>query len=63
MKKRQSWVPYAVTAALAGLLVLFAWFNRDRFSPVVPGGDAPRFVAYNLQGEEVGLREIGRAHV
>lgn len=58
MKKRTNWVPYAVTAAVAGALVLFAWFNRDRLSPVVPGGDAPRFSAFTLSGEEVGLRDF-----
>jgi peroxiredoxin len=57
MKKRGNWVPYAVTAAVAGVLVLFAWFNRDRFSPVVPGGQAPGFAAFDLDGAEVGLRD------
>lgn len=58
MKKRGNWVPYAVTALVAGALVLFAWFNRDRFNPVVPGGRAPSFAAFTVDGEEVGLRDF-----
>jgi cytochrome c biogenesis protein CcmG, thiol:disulfide interchange protein DsbE len=43
-------MPYAITAAVAALVVLFAWANRERLSPVVPGRSAPNFTAFDLQG-------------
>ena len=50
MHKKTSWIPYGVAALVAGLIVLLAWVNRDRLSPVVPGRDAPNFSAFDLDG-------------
>jgi len=50
MHKKTSWIPYGVAALAAGLVVLLAWVNRDRLSPVVPGRDAPNFSAFDLEG-------------
>lgn len=50
MSRRSSLAPYAVTAAIAALVVLLAWANRDRLMPVVPGRAAPDFTAFDLQG-------------
>ena len=50
MHKKTSWIPYGVAALVAGLIVLLAWVNRDRLSPVVPGRDAPNFSAFDLEG-------------
>jgi cytochrome c biogenesis protein CcmG/thiol:disulfide interchange protein DsbE len=50
MSGSKSWTPYAATLVVAGVVVLFAWLNRDRLSPVVPGRPAPEFSAYDLQG-------------
>jgi len=43
-------MPYAITAAVAALVVLLAWASRDRLRPVVPGRPAPDFTAFDLQG-------------
>jgi cytochrome c biogenesis protein CcmG, thiol:disulfide interchange protein DsbE len=43
-------MPYAVAAFAAALVVLFAWTNRDRLNPVMPGRAAPNFTAVDLQG-------------
>ena len=50
MSRKKPWKFYFVTLAAAGALVLFAWVNRDRLSPVVPGRPAPAFAAFDLQG-------------
>ena len=50
MRKKPSRIPYAVAALAAGFVVLLAWVNRDRLSPVVPGRDAPNFSAFDLEG-------------
>jgi cytochrome c biogenesis protein CcmG/thiol:disulfide interchange protein DsbE len=50
MRGRKSWTPYAVTLVIAGAVVFFAWLNRGRLSPVVPGRPAPEFSAFDLQG-------------
>ena len=50
MSSKKSWTPYLATLAVAGAVVLFAWLNRDRLRPVVPGRPAPEFSAFDLQG-------------
>jgi cytochrome c biogenesis protein CcmG/thiol:disulfide interchange protein DsbE len=50
MRKKPSRIPYAVAALAAGLVVVLAWVNRDRLSPVVPGRSAPDFSVYDLEG-------------
>ena len=50
MRGKSSWVPYALAVAGAALVVLLAWVNRGRLSPVVPGRDAPHFSAFDLKG-------------
>ena len=50
MRKTTSWLPYGLTALVAALIVLLAWVNRDRLSPVVPGRPAPDFSAFALDG-------------
>ncbi len=50
MRKKPSWIPYAVAALTAGLVVLLAWVNRDRLNPVGPGSDVPNFSAFDLEG-------------
>jgi cytochrome c biogenesis protein CcmG/thiol:disulfide interchange protein DsbE len=52
MRKNSSWIPYGLALLTAGLVVLFAWANRDRFRPVVPGENAPDFTAFGLDGTE-----------
>lgn len=39
-------------------MVLFAWANRDRLSPVVPGRKAPDFAAFDLQGNPKSLDDF-----
>jgi cytochrome c biogenesis protein CcmG/thiol:disulfide interchange protein DsbE len=55
MNRSRTWIFYAGGLLLAGLLVLAAWVGRDRLSPAVVGGQAPDFLAYNLQGMPVSL--------
>ena len=50
MRKGSSWIPYALAAVAAGLVVAFAWVNQDRLSPVIPGRPAPDFSAVDLGG-------------
>jgi cytochrome c biogenesis protein CcmG/thiol:disulfide interchange protein DsbE len=50
MNQSRSWIPYYVAGFLACVIVLLAWVNRDRLSPVVPGTRAPDFSAVDLQG-------------
>jgi cytochrome c biogenesis protein CcmG/thiol:disulfide interchange protein DsbE len=50
MRKTTSWLPYGLTALAVALIVLLAWVNRDRLSPVVPGRPAPNFSASGLDG-------------
>ena len=57
MRRRASWIPYAIAAAAAGFVVLLAWVNRDRLQPVVPGRPAPNFTATDIQGSETSLGE------
>jgi thiol-disulfide isomerase/thioredoxin len=58
MRKKTSWAPYLVAALVAGLVVLLAWVNRDRLSPVVPGRDAPNFSAFDLEGTPKSLEDF-----
>ncbi|MFC1661679.1 TlpA disulfide reductase family protein [Gemmatimonadota bacterium] len=50
MRRKNSWKPYAIAALAAVAVVLFAWANQDRLSPVVPGREAPRFSAMHEDG-------------
>jgi cytochrome c biogenesis protein CcmG/thiol:disulfide interchange protein DsbE len=59
MRKKASRIPYAVAALAAGLVVLLAWVNRDRLSPVIPGRDAPNFSAFDLDGTPKTLDDFG----
>jgi peroxiredoxin len=58
MPKRSSWIPYAITALAAALVVLLAWVARDRLSPVVPGRHAPDFHAYDREGTSKGMGDF-----
>jgi peroxiredoxin len=58
MRKKSSWIPYASVALAGGLIVLFAWLNRDRLSPVVPGRTAPNFSAFDLDGSARDLNDF-----
>lgn len=58
MRKNSSRIPYGLAILAAALVVLFAWANRGRFSPVVPGGDAPHFTAFGLDGAETNLDDF-----
>lgn len=58
MRKKPSRIPYAVAAVAAGLVVLLAWVNRDRLSPVVPGRAAPDFSAFDLEGAPKSLDDF-----
>ncbi len=55
MRRKGSWIPYAIAALAAALVVLFAWVNRDRLQPVVPGRPAPDFTVVDSRGKEKGL--------
>jgi peroxiredoxin len=50
MRRKNSLKPYLIAALAAAAVVLFAWVNRDRLSPVVPGREAPRFSAFDEAG-------------
>lgn len=50
MSKKTSYTPYLVAVVAAILVVILAWVNRDRLSPVVPGRPAPDFSVTDLQG-------------
>lgn len=50
MSRKKPWTPYAIALVAAGAVVLFAWINRDRMSPVTPGRPAPEFAAVDLSG-------------
>jgi cytochrome c biogenesis protein CcmG/thiol:disulfide interchange protein DsbE len=50
MRGKTSWALYLLAAAAAALVVLVAWVNRDRLSPVAPGREAPDFFATDLAG-------------
>ena len=50
MRRKSSWVPYALAAGATAVLVLFLWANRQRLSPVAPGRRAPNFEAFDLDG-------------
>ena len=50
MSSKRSWTPYVLTLVVAAAVVLFAWANRHRLSPVVPGRPAPEFSAFDLEG-------------
>lgn len=62
MRKNKAWLPYVLAALTVGLVVLMAWVNRDRLSPVVPGRDAPDFSAFDADGVQRGLDDF-RGHV
>ncbi len=55
MNRARTWIFYAGGLLLAGLVVLAAWMSRDRLRPVVVGGPAPDFLAYDLRGTPVSL--------
>ena len=59
MSGKRSWTPYAVAALAAVAVVLFAWVNRGRLSPVVPGKPAPEFSAFDLEGAPKTLADYG----
>jgi len=50
MRKKSKWFPYAAAALAVGAVVLFAWVNRERLNPVIPGREAPDFNAFALDG-------------
>jgi len=50
MRKRSSWKIFGFMALVAGIVIAFAWLNRDRLRPVVPGRPAPNFSAVDLNG-------------
>lgn len=54
---RQWWVVGGVVLFLAGL-VAAGWTVRDRFLPVEVGSQAPDFVARDMRGRPVALREL-----
>lgn len=58
MRKKKDWLPYVFAALAVGLVVLLAWVNRDRLSPVVPGRGAPDFVAFDRDGVQRGLDDF-----
>lgn len=58
VSKRVSLIPYALAALVAGLVVLFAWVNRDRLRPVSPGRPAPNFSAYDTSGTLVTMEDF-----
>ena len=58
MRKKNSWLPYAVAVMAAGLVVLLAWLNRDRLNPVMAGRDAPNFSAFDLEGSPKSLDDF-----
>ena len=59
MSKKRTWIPYALAALAAGLVVLFAWVNRDRLRPVIPGRPAPGFSVVDLDGAPQTLEDFG----
>jgi peroxiredoxin len=50
MSRKRSWTPYLAALLACGGIVAFAWLNRERLSPVVPGRPAPEFAAFDLEG-------------
>ena len=50
MLKKTPWITIALVPVVAAAVVLFAWANRDRLRPVVPGGKAPEFSVLTLDG-------------
>ncbi len=57
MKNKRWWVLYAAVAGMASLVIFFAWATRDRLNPVVVGGAAPDFAAFDLQGTPRALED------
>ncbi len=47
-----------VAAAAAAVILIFSLSNRGGLRPVVPGRAAPDFVAYDLQGVRVALKDF-----
>ncbi len=56
-RPRYSRLPYAFALLGVALVVLLAWFNRDRLQPVVPGSVAPEFAVPDLDGDIVRLSD------
>ena len=54
---RQWWPVFGVILLLAALLAA-GWLARDRFLPVEVGREAPDFIARDLEGRRVSLREL-----
>ena len=52
------WWPVVGVVLLLGALVGAGWLARDRFLPVEVGSEAPDFVARDLQGRRVALRDL-----
>ncbi len=51
MSGKKSRLPFlALAGAAVAAVAIFAWFNQDRLSPVVPGRPAPQFQAFDLEG-------------
>lgn len=57
MQRTHSRFPYFAAGLGLALVVLFAWVNRDRLSPVVPGAAAPSFQVTDLTGQPVALED------
>ncbi len=55
MSSRSSRLPYVFAGLALVLVVGLAWVNRDSFTPVGPGSEAPEFAATTLEGDTVGL--------
>ena len=56
-RPRYSRLPYAFALLGVALVVLLAWFNRDRLQPVIPGTPAPEFAVADLSGDVVRLSD------
>ena len=50
MRKSSLWKLLGFMALVVGIVIAFAWVNRDRLRPVVPGRPAPNFSALDLNG-------------
>jgi cytochrome c biogenesis protein CcmG/thiol:disulfide interchange protein DsbE len=57
MRRKSSLKPYAAAVLVLGLVVAFAWVNRSRLHPVVPGREAPDFSAFALNGDSRSLED------
>jgi peroxiredoxin len=57
MRRKASWITYAIATVAAAFVVLLAWVNRDRLQPVVAGRPAPAFVAVDSEGREWSMED------